>query len=444
MSNKNTKIAYYSPKWLSLRLDDVIDSTVESIGCFCVDPVSNFTRSRILTPKTLIKFILGLQAHSLPGEVSDYFTSSDIDIPSVSAVSQRRDLLYPEIFKSINRRFLSSIDNLSTLNGYYILAQDGSDINLPFLQDNTQISYGQDSFVCQYHLNALYDCINHVFWESRIDLPTKKSEVNALIDFINHRNYPQNSIITADRNYESYNLMAHCIENNQKFVFRVKDIDTKNEILTSLSLPDKTFDITVTRTLTNVQTNEVKKNENNQFVFVPSKSVFDYLDACNPFYDLSFRIVRFKVDDDKYETLVTNLDENEFKSDDFKDLYHLRWNEETAFYYLKHAVGMLYFHCRKRQHIQQEIYASILFYNYANLIIQNIEKKIEHNKRTKYIYNINVRSALTNIRNYFRNQIKESILIRNIKKYLTPSRPDRNVQRSIKRQSSKALNNRTS
>lgn len=178
---------------------DVIDSTIESIGCFCVDPVSSFTRSRILIPKTLIKFILGLQAHSLSAEISGYFTSSDIDIPSVFAVSQRCDLLYLEIFKSINRRFLSSIDNLSTLNGYYIFAQDGSDINLPFLQDDTQISYGQDSIVCQYHLNALYDCINHVFWESRIDLPTKKSEVNALIDFINHRNYPENSIITADR-----------------------------------------------------------------------------------------------------------------------------------------------------------------------------------------------------------------------------------------------------
>ena len=82
MSNKNTKITYYSPKWISRRLDDVIDSTIESIGCFCVDSVSSFTKSRILTPKTLIKFILGLQAHSLPGEISDYFTSSDIDIPS--------------------------------------------------------------------------------------------------------------------------------------------------------------------------------------------------------------------------------------------------------------------------------------------------------------------------------------------------------------------------
>ena len=55
---------------------------------------------------------------------------------------------------------------------------------------------------------------------------------------------------------------------------------------------------------------------------------FDYLDACNRFYNLSFRIVRFKIADDKYETLVTILDENEFGLSDFKDLYHLRWNEE--------------------------------------------------------------------------------------------------------------------
>ena len=89
MSNKNTKITYYSPKWLSRRLDDVIDSTIESIGCFCVNLVSNFTRSRILTPKTLIEFILGLQAHSLPGEISDYFTSLDIDIHQVILRSHR-------------------------------------------------------------------------------------------------------------------------------------------------------------------------------------------------------------------------------------------------------------------------------------------------------------------------------------------------------------------
>lgn len=58
MSNKNTKVTYYSPKWISRRLDDVIDSTIESIGCFCVDPVSSFTRNSILTPKPSLNSFL--------------------------------------------------------------------------------------------------------------------------------------------------------------------------------------------------------------------------------------------------------------------------------------------------------------------------------------------------------------------------------------------------
>ena len=444
MIKQNKKITYYSPSDISQRLDDVIHLISNSISCFCTDPVSNFTRNRILTPETLIKFLLSLQARSLPCEISNYFISPDVDIPSVSAVSQRRTLLQPEVFKSINRRFLSSFENLSTLKGYFILAQDGSDINLPFLDDETQITYSQDALVCQYHLNALYDCINCVFWDSRIDLPTKKSEAKALVDIIDQRNYPEKSIITADRGYENYNLVAHCIENNQKFVIRVKDIDTKNGILTTLSLPDDTFDITVTRTLTNLQTKEIKKNENNQYVFIPSTSHFDYLDACNRFYDIRFRIVRFKITEDTYETLITNLDENEFQLEDFKDLYHLRWKEETAFCYLKHAVGMLHFHSKKRKNIQQEIYSAILFYNYSNIIIQNIEKKNKWNKKTKYLYKTDIRAALTNIKNYLRHQIDEMVLQRNIKKYLIAERPDRNNKRSIKRQPAKSMKNRVS
>lgn len=443
MTKQHKKSTYYSPKFLSRRLDDIIHSTADSISCFCKDPISNFTRNRILTPEVLIKFIINLQARSLPSEISNFFTSSNVDIPSVSAVSQRRSLLQPEIFKSINRRFLSSIDNMSTLNGYFILAQDGSDINLPFLDDETKISYGQDSLVCQYHLNALYDCINCVFWDSRIDLPTKKGEARALIDIMEQHNYPKNSIIMADRGYENYNLIAHFIENNQKFVIRVKDIHSKNGILSTLSLPDETFDITVTRILTNLQTKEIKKNGNKEYVFVPSTSHFDYLDACNSFYAMKFRIVRFKITEDTYETLITNLDENEFKLEDFKELYHLRWKEETAFNYLKHAVGMLHFHSKKRENIKQEIYSSLLFYNYANLIIKNTKKK-KNKKRTKYKNKINIRAAITNIKNYLRKQISTKILKRNIKNFLTPERPERKYKRSIRRQPAKSLNNRVS
>ncbi len=117
-------------------------------------------------------------------------------------------LLDPEIFKRINRLFLCSFDNYSTINGYHILAQDGSDINIPFKDDDTRITYNQfDIPCCQYHINALYDCLNHTFLDWSIDTAQKKQETDALISIIYSGHYPQNAVFTADRGYENYNLL---------------------------------------------------------------------------------------------------------------------------------------------------------------------------------------------------------------------------------------------
>ena len=71
-----------------------------------------------------------------------------------------------------------------------------------------------------------------------------------------------------------------------------------------VTLPDgKRLILLLLVPFTNLQTNEVKKIKTIQFVFVPSTSVFDSVDACNSFYNLSFRIVRFKIADDKYENI---------------------------------------------------------------------------------------------------------------------------------------------
>lgn len=85
-------------------------------------------------------------------------------MPTPSALCQRRKLLDPDIFKRINRLFLSSFDNFTSINGYRILAQDGSVINIPFKNDDTRIAYNcLGVSCCQYHINALYDCLNHTF-----------------------------------------------------------------------------------------------------------------------------------------------------------------------------------------------------------------------------------------------------------------------------------------
>lgn len=140
-------------------------------------------------------------------------------MPTPSALCQRRKLLDPDIFKRINRLFLSSFDNFTSINGYRILAQDGSVINLPFKNDDTRIGYNCLGVpCCQYHINALYDCMNHTFLDWSIDTAAKKQESDALINIIYNGHYPKNAIFTADRGYENYNLFAHFIENNIKLV----------------------------------------------------------------------------------------------------------------------------------------------------------------------------------------------------------------------------------
>lgn len=331
-------------------------------------------------------------------------------MPSASALSQRRKLLDPDIFKHINNLFVSAFDDHTTINGYHILVQDGSDLNIPFMDDKTKTENNDAKSFCQYHVNALYDCLNNAFYDWSINAASKKREVNALISILRSRNYPQNSIFTADRRYESYNLMAHFIGNDTKFVIRVKDIHTKSGLMTNVRTEDGAFDMRINRTLTSLQTKEIKADKE-KYIFVPTTSNFDSLDEIRGFYDLSFRAVRFKISEDVYETVVTNLSEDEFGTDDFKELYHYRWSEETAFNKLKYTIGLVYFHARKRKLIQQEINAAFLMYNVSEVIIRNINMK--------------------------------ELFLR-AKKFLVPLRPERSFERNMKSQSCKPLNYRTS
>lgn len=79
------------------------------------------------------------------------------------------------------------------------------------------------------------------------------NERQAMCDMVDH--YCQNNddkvIFTADRGYESFNTIAHFIENNARFVLRVKDAKGKINMLSTLGLPEQDeFDVDIKRYLT--------------------------------------------------------------------------------------------------------------------------------------------------------------------------------------------------
>lgn len=192
--------------------------------------------------------------------------------------------------------------------------------------------------------------------------------------------------------------------------------------------------------LTGKQTNEMKNllKDRNAFKFISSTTTFDYLPIKNrksspvPPYILTFRIVRFKITDNTYETVVTNLDAGSFPAAELKKLYHMRWGIETSFRELKYTLGLLHFHAKKAESVLREIFASLIMYNFTELITSHV---ISQKKNRKYTYKANFSAAVHVCRQFLMENVSppdpETLIAKNV----SPIRTGRNFPRNLKPQS---------
>ena len=118
---------------------------------------------------------------------------------------------------------------------------------------------------------------------------------------------------------------------------------------------------------------------------------------------LQFRILKIKTAEDTYEYIITNLPFS-FDKNDIKDIYHWRWGIEVSFRYLKHANGLLHFHCKKPEFLKQEIYANLVLYNFGIFLANEAAEENKRRKRkstNKYAYEVDISTALKLARKYF-------------------------------------------
>ncbi len=266
-----------------------------------------------------------------------------------------------------------------------------------------------------------------------------KNEVLAMWTMA-ERFHEDKAIFIADRNYPTWNNMAHIMSSSHYFLIRAKDILSPSSILRKCNLPNEEFDIDLCITLTTKQTNDIKDNPE-KYRFLSTTSTFDFLEDDNPFYTIHFRAVRFKLDGSHtYESIVTNLSRNEFSLDEIKELYHMRWGLEVSFRHLKYSVDLSALHARKRQSIQQEIWARLILYNMSFILIQHIvkEKADKAGKQKKHTYSFNKTRVIHLCRDYFRLRKRKGgdppDLEAHILNEVLPIRPDRKNERNLRAQ----------
>ena len=411
-------------------LNDAIQVITDYKWLYSVRPGKDNTRNRKFPFKKMVSSILAFRGGTLNREIMDFF-GLDPRIGSSSAFIQQRAKILPEAFECLFHYFTSKVDESKLYRGLRLLAVDGSDLQIAANPNDPESYYpgvnGQKSYNLL-HINAMYDLLQHTYMDATIQKSRNSDESGALTDMVDRSDIKQ-AILLADRNYESYNNLAHIQEKGWYFLIRIKD-NTKG-ITSGLLLPDKDeYDVPFQIHLTRKQTNSVKHllKDKNHYKLVASTQRFDYLPQTSRkhdpavFYDLSFRIVRFPLSDTMCETIITNLDAEKYPLSEIKRLYAMRWGIETSFRNLKHTLGLLHLHAKKVEFILQEIFAKLTMYNFCELITQSV---VIQQEQKKYAYKVNFSDAVHICFEFFLKNVPPPVVEAKLMKYISPIRTGR-------------------
>ena len=324
----------------------------------------DFSRNRKLNFKTVMMNIICMETGSLKDELLK-LNEYSITTPTASALVQARSKIKVEAFKTLFDNFNQETQVTKTYKGYRLLAIDGSELPIDNTipdKETTLLKFNQsDKTYSAFHINACYDLLEYTYQDVLIQGQAKMNENDAFCKLVDNYKGPK-AIFIADRGYESYNGFEHVTQSNNKYLIRIKDIHSKTSMAKTFKLDNQEeFDLDIHRILTLKSTNEIMHNPN-IYKYIPTNMRFDFLSKDNLYYDFNCRIVRFKINKDSYECIVTNLSREEISVEEIKELYHMRWSIETSFREVKYAIGLNALHSKKRKFLLIDFLESLNYY----------------------------------------------------------------------------------
>ena len=420
----------------------------QDFHALCRVKMNYFTRKRKLPLKELVLSVIARKGKTLVMELKAFFqqigkTGNGI---SKAGYTKQRQKLNPLALKHLAdlraSNFYKDSQMVGRLRGYIVLANDGSGINLPNSEETIN-TYGSSSRKgtkpqTQLGLGCMFDVINKMIVGSTISRYKFNVRQCALeqMDRAEELVGSKKVIYLFDRGYISGEMLLELNEQNRKYLIRVGANNFKAE-QAGMSSSDEEVTIKFTKNRINAH----RRNGNIKTA--------DRLAAAG---SVQVRFVQITLDNGETECFATNLAEEEFNTDDIKYLYHLRWEIETAFDFLKNRLHIENFTGTKPIIIEQDIYAAV----YLSNIIQDmcIEAQMEfeqtNERRYKHPMTINkniaagaLKEALIEfviIRNFKQKQLLFDEILDFIQANIIPIREERKYDRTKGRLAGKYSN----
>lgn len=395
---------------------DALSDAEKNVEQYVKNPGKDMTRHRDCTFQDTVLATASLSMGRTNTELLEFFSYSKKGrIPSKSAYTQQRQKFNDRLFPHLLDAFNHAAPLKNTCKGFHLIAVDGTDLNLPADKNDTEYRVKQarsENYYYQMHVNALYDICENRFVSLLTQPRPKMNEKTAFLDLVAKCNLPENTIFIADRGYVSINTIATLIKLNRFFLIRAKC--PKSDMLKGLVAPEIESDSIVKVGVTRSRKNKTRKKFDKMF-FLRRDRTFDFIpnDDNSTVYEMEFRCLCIKLNDDSFEYLITNLPKDTFTPENIKYLYWKRWRIENSFRSLKYALSLSYLHSVNRELIIQEVYAKVILYNITSMLHAYVQKSKElsdKNKRTRRQYQVSFNDAVPVAKILLKQSIKNGII----------------------------------
>lgn len=365
----------------------------------------------------MIWFCLSFVRKTLQLELNDFFQQlrpGEISI-SKQGFSQARQKLSPTAFIKLTDAVITWFyaDGVpNTFHGYRLLAIDGTVLqlnNVPSLRDAFGAAGNEKRTYPRAYAAVLYDLENNLTIASTITRYATPERTVA-IDLLEKLQHfaPQKELILFDRGYPSRGMFRYLTKHHLHFLMRCPR-HAMQEINQSI-LPDQWI--------------ELKAEE-------------EYI---------SLRVLRILLDSGEEEILVTNLLEEEFDRQFFKELYFKRWGIEGYYRELKSTLQLENFTGATPIAIKQDFYAAVYLDNMAALIKHEVNECIQQEQQGKqltYTYQVNANLLIGSFKSCLLRIIlantlgkREAIfqqMMKEVMRQKIPIRPGRKCGRPMKK-----------
>jgi len=327
---------------------------------------------------------------SIQRELDRFFKAldqSDFNIREVTkgAFTQARAKLNPWAFGRLNEVAANSFYDGAQYYGWYgmrTLAVDGTRLVLP-----NHPSVVEEFGVHQFGPKAdsprslamgsmLYDVFSQITLDARL-APYASSERDLLMEHLDK--VGSGDLLLLDRGYPCFWLLfllkakgiEFCVRLKENWWLKVKDFTDSDEIerIVTFRLPGK-----------------------------DRKKLADFPHMQDA--TLTCRLIKVELENGEKEILCTSLTDSEkYLYEDFKELYHYRWNEEEAYKLLKARVELENFSGKTARAVRQDFYAKVFLMTlcaaYAHPIEEKVVEEYKADQERKYDQKINRTNALS-------------------------------------------------